>query len=189
MYLVSIPSTNNVITEDWGEVLRLIRIYPNCRYTKVNPDKKINFNLTASIEQKAGLYKVGRHISKKYVQIKCFFEDNVTYVSYITHGLTTFITTDVENVKIMRKGNITNMVYKGIVSKNGLIGTARAIIFALSNIGEFVDVEIVVPTISELYMFWYSGGKIVAFSKLIDVVTSRVGRVCITVQTPQYYGG
>ena len=175
-------------TNDWGEVLRLNRLFPDSKFNKISGICKEELHLNTNIEAlEKPYYKVGDFICDSYVSIECFYYDNRIYTNYTQHNIELELELN-PTIKVAKSGNVITTIDSRLTADINLIPLARAYTIALSAVGDFVDVELICDNMSMIHACTYGGNKSRSLYNLASKVRERSGAIAYTLTSKQFFG-
>lgn len=183
MYAIVAPGLKGVY-EDYHVIERILALYPYAKFRKFLTEAEcwdfLNRNENKhTIEE---IHNFGDTFDKHHVVMEYFIRDDTLYYNFDTKGLGTLrIFNDkvtIENRSTLIKARIDNVS----VDEETINGHIIAIYQGLKLLGDFVDVEVIVPDHSIFYAIKSYTGSNRVITRLKEYIRSRLGNVSITLR-------
>ena len=172
------------VSQDWLQIKELSQIFPYCKFRKFPTEAGawdfINLNMRTYSD--LSLYKYGNTFDNLYIQLKYIIYKNKIYFTFNTEhfGNIRLIPNKKSVIEYMQKC-VTVLYTNDEELDCNLISThLRAIQRGISMLGDFVDVDIVVPNYSIYYALTLYSGDDPEISFFTQLLKSRLGAYSIS---------
>lgn len=172
------------VSKDWKRIEELSKIFPYCKYRKF-PTEEACWRFIAENARSysdLSLYKYGNTFERPFIRFKYFMKDNKAYFTFNKeHFGTIRLITDEDCLVEYQQKCVTVLYTNGEEYNPDLIlHHLQVIQLGVEMLGDFVDVDIVVPNYSIYYALTIYSGDNDDIKFIIDLLKSRMGQYSIT---------
>lgn len=183
MYAVIAPGLKGVYS-NVSAVNKITALYPYTKFRKFKTEEEC-WAFLGQHSNKHGLDEVkdfGDTFNKHKVRMEYFIQGTSIYYNYHTQGLGEIRVRStealIENRLALVKAEITDTV----LDPSSISGHIIAIYRGIKLLGDFIDVEVVVPDHSIYYAIRSYSGTNRAITRLANYIESRLGNISITLR-------
>lgn len=183
MYAVVAPGLKGIY-EDQKVIDKIMALYPYTKFRKFQTEEEC-WAFLERYENNHGIEEIrdfGDTFDKHHVVMEYFIRNPNVYFNYDTSKLGTLRlvkdTAIIENRTNLIKAMIPNL----IVDRESISGNIIAIYNGIKLLGDFIDVEVVVPDHSIFYAIRSYTGNNRAIARLKDYLKVRLGKVSVTLR-------
>ena len=183
MYAVVAPGLKGVY-EDYTAIERILVLYPYTKFRKFETEAEC-WEFISRNENKHGLEDItnfGDTFEKHHVLMEYFIRNSNLYYNFDTKTLGTLRLVGDRALIENRNGLIKAQINNVAVDSNKIQGHIIAIYQGIKLLGDFIDVEVIVPDHSIFYAIRSYTGENRAIKRLQDYLRSRQGKVSITLR-------
>lgn len=184
-YAVIVPGINTVY-QTWGEVERIIALYPYPKYRKFATEEEcweyVRRHTTKRIY--TDITKYGETFDNLYVKMEYFIRGDKVYYNYKTGkmGYIAIESTDPSVIVINRTSGIKAILKDIYLNDNLITSHMIAIWHGLRIIGEFVDIDIRVPDHSIFYALMTYKGSNKTINRVRRYIDERMAKVSVSMK-------
>lgn len=182
MYAVVAPGLKGIY-EDYSVIDKILALYPYTKFRKFNTEEEC-WAFLDRYENNHGIEEIqdfGDTFSK-HVVMEYFIREPNLYFNYDTRKLGTLRLTRDSAVIENRTHLVKAMLPNVIVDANSIGGHIIAVYNGIRLLGDFIDVEVIVPDHSIFYAIRSYTGNNRAIARLRDYLKTRVGKVSVTLR-------
>lgn len=183
MYAVVAPGLKGVY-EDPRAIDRILALYPYTKFRKFKTEKECLAFIRLHENKRSieGIKNFGDTFNRHKAVMEYFIFDGNLYYNFDTKSLGMIrVVSDsavIENRNTLIKAMLPNI----IVDRDTISGHVIAIYNGLRLIGDFIDVEVLVPDHSILYAIHSYTGTNRVIARLRDHIKNRIGNVSVTLR-------
>lgn len=183
MYAVVAPGLKGIY-DDPKAIDRILALYPYAKFRKLKTEEEC-WVFLERYENKHGIEDIksfGDTFEKHHVSMEYFIQTPNLYYNFDTSGIGTLRllsqTAVIENRTNLVKALIPNVA----VDTNTIGGHVIAIYNGIRLLGDFIDVDVVVPDHSIFYAIQSYTGQNRTIGRLTSYIRSRMGKVSVTLR-------
>lgn len=183
MYAVVAPGLKGVY-EDYSMIERILSLYPYTKFRKFDTEAEcwefINRNENKhKIEE---ITNFGDTFDKHRVIMEYFINNSTLYFNFNTKNLGTLRLINDRAIIENRNGLIKAQINNVVVDSEKIQGHIIAIYQGIKLLGDFIDVEVIVPDHSIFYAIRSYTGTDRTIKRLQDYLRTRQGKVSVTLR-------
>lgn len=187
-YAIVGPGLKGVYKE-WSRVAELSKLFPYCSYRKFYTEQECwQFVGThARSYTDISLTKYGNTFDKFYVQMRYFMKDEYVYYTFMTDHFGKIRLTNTDNCLVEYKAKCITVKYKSdvIYDNELIIDHLNAIVHGVEMLGDFIDVDIIVPNYSIYYALTLYNGVRSDILNLVERLRERMAEFSVTLNNKQ----
>lgn len=183
MYAVIAPGIRGIY-QDYKEVEQIRSLYPYAKFRKFRSEEECWTFLDRN-ENKHGLERItnfGDTFDRARVVMSYIIRPPNLYYNFITKGIGVLRIDSSNSIVENRNDLIKVQLSNVIVDPEKIRGHIVAIYNGIKLLGDYIDVEVIVPDHSIFYAIHSYTGKDWTISKLNKHIRSRLGNVSITLR-------
>lgn len=183
MYAVVAPGLKGIY-EDPKVIDNILALYPYTKFRKLSTEEEC-WAFLERYENNHGIDEIrdfGDTFDNHHVVMEYFIHKQNLYFNYDTSKLGTLRIVKESAVIENRTNLIKAMIPNVIVDSNTIGGHVIAIYNGIKLLGDFVDVEVVVPDHSIFYAIRSYTGNSRTIARLKDYLKTRLGKVSVTLR-------
>lgn len=183
MYAVVAPGLRGIY-EDPAVIDRILALYPYVKFRKFETEQEC-WEFLARYENRRGIDEItnfGDTFDKHHVVMEYFIKCDTLYYNFDTRNLGTLRLRS-DNALIQNRTHlITAMLPSVRVDPSTISGHVVAIYNGIKLLGDYIDVEVLVPDHSIFYAIHSYSGQNRTIARLRSYMSERVGKVSITLR-------